>query len=118
MKKENIFNVSKILLSLIQIPLWFIEFFRGVGHLPDPEKTDQIVEVRFSHSMFENINDMDCSILFYVSMGLVFLSVIFSCVILKHNTKKLTIVSNFISIVSIVSFVIILIVASTVSRGY
>ena len=63
--KKIILPIIKILTSLLTIPLWFIKFFVGVGHMPNVD-TGKIEEVRFYHSMYENMNDMDLGLLFYL----------------------------------------------------
>ena len=52
--KNTIFTISKMILSVATIPLWFVKMFIGVGHLPD-QTTGEIVEVIFRHSMLENV---------------------------------------------------------------
>lgn len=115
--KKIIIGLSKMILSLVQIPLWFIKLFHDVGHLPNAD-TGEIDEVHFYHSMFENISDLDCSFFLYISIGLVVLSVSLTIVSIIKNNKKINLSSNMILIISIVSFIIFLIMASTVARGY
>ena len=115
--KNILLLISKITLSLVQIPLWFIKLFHGVGHMPNVD-TGKIEEVHFYHTMYENISDLGYSFLIYTSMALIILSVFFAIVSFIKNNKKINTVSNIISTISILSFVIFLILASTVSRGY
>ena len=115
--KNILLLISKITLSLVQIPLWFIKLFHGVGHMPNVD-TGKIEEVHFYHTMYENISDLGYSFLIYTSMALIILSVFFAIVLFIKNNKKINSVSKIISTISILSFVIFLILASTVSRGY
>lgn len=115
--KNILLLISKITLSLVQIPLWFIKLFHGVGHMPNVD-TGKIEEVHFYHTMYENISDLGYSFLIYTSMALIILSVFFAIVSFIKNNKKINSVSKIISTISILSFVIFLILASTVSRGY
>ena len=115
--KNILLLISKITLSLVQISLWFIKLFHVVGHMPNVD-TGKIEEVHFYHTMYENISDLGYSFLIYTSMALIILSVFFAIVSFIKNNKKINSVSNIISTISILSFVIFLILASTVSRGY
>ena len=116
MKKLIIFS-SKIVLSLVQIPFWFIKLFHGVGHMPNVD-TGKIEEVHFYHTMYENISDLECSFLFIISTVSVVFSVVLAILTLIKNNKKISLVSNVISIISVVLFIVLLIMASTVARGY
>lgn len=115
--KKLIIVSSKIVLSLVQTPLWFIKLFHGVGHMPNVD-TGKIEEVHFYHTMYENISDLGCSFLFIISMVLVVFSMVLAILTLNKNNKKASLVSNVISIISVVLFVVLLIMASTVARGY
>lgn len=115
--KKLIYPIIKITTSLLTIPLWFVKFFVGIGHLPD-QNTGEIVEVHFYHSMYENINDLDLGILFYISIIIVLSSVVLSVITTRVSNKKINIISNVFSVVTIVSFLLCLVVASTVARGY
>lgn len=115
--KKIIFPIIKILTSILTIPLWFIKFFVGIGHMPNVD-TGKIEEVRFYHSMYENISDMDLGLLFYLSIILVLSSVILSAITIKVSDKRLYKISNVVFIVTISSFLLFLLIASTVARGY
>lgn len=52
--KKNLLLVSKIVLSLVQIPLWFANLFHGVGHMPNVD-TGKIEEVHFYHTQCTRI---------------------------------------------------------------
>ena len=67
--KNTIFTISKMILSVATIPLWFVKMFIGVGHLPD-QTTGEIVEVIFRHSMLENVGDLAHPILAYIVMAI------------------------------------------------
>lgn len=115
--KNIIINLVKIILSLTTIPLWFVKFFHGVGHLPSKD-TGEIVEVHFYHSMYENMISLGLSFLFYISIIVVVGSVVFSVLNIKSTDKKINKISNIIFVVTIVLFLLCLVVASTVARGY
>ena len=108
------YNLSKIIVSIIQIPLWFIKIFKGVGHLPD-SNTGEIKEVYFYHSMYENIKAIDFMVLFYVSMLLIIINIVLSILCFKKDYSKL---SNILSIIIICLFFVSFIITSSVGRGY
>lgn len=87
--KKLIIVSSKIVFSLVQIPLWFIKLFHGVGHMPNVD-TGKIEEVHFYHTMYENISDLGCSFLFIISMVLVVFSVVLAILTLIKNNKKIS----------------------------
>ena len=116
--KKRLMNIGEILVLLGMIPLWFVKFFHGVGHLPSQSDPDVIVQVDFYHSMYENIN-ADFEFMFPVSMALIALSVIFSAVCLKlPNNKKMQTAGHIIIGITVGVFLLSLFLASTVKRGY
>lgn len=115
--KNKILNVVEILLSAITFPLWFIKMFIGVGHLPNQE-TGKIVEVVFRHNMYENICDGTHPVLAYATMAISIAAIILNVVNLKLSNKKLQTISNIIFGIAIGLFIILLLYASTVARGY
>ena len=116
--KKRMISIGEILISLGLIPLWFVKFFHGVGHLPSQGDPNTIVQVDFYHSMYENIN-ADFEFMFPVSMVLIALSAIFSTVCLKFaSNKKMQIVGHIVFGVTVGAFLLSLFLASTVRRGY
>ena len=115
--KKVVYPITKISASLLTIPFWFIKFFVGIGHMPNVD-TGKIEEVRFYHSMYENIFDIDLGILFCISIIMVLSSVVLAIITTRVSDKRINIISNVLSIVTIVFFLICLLIASTVSRGY
>lgn len=106
-------------MSLGLIPLWFVKFFHVVGHLPGQSDPDTIVQVDFYHSMYENVNADIFGFMFPVSIGLIAISVIFSAVCLKFTSnKKMQTVGHIIFGVTVGAFLLSLLLASTVRRGY
>lgn len=115
--KKVILGVGKIVLSVITIPLWFIKMFVDVGHLPDP--SGAVREVIFRYSMLENVAALSLSAFAYLSMALAAGSVIVNILSLKFSdNKKLNATSNILFSCSTALFLILLILASTVARGY
>ena len=115
--KKVLYPIIKISAPLLTIPFWFIKFFVGIGHMPNVD-TGKIEEVRFYHSMYENIFDIDLGILFYLSIIMVLSSVVLTLITTRVSNKRINIISNVLSVVTIVFFLICLLIASTVSRGY
>lgn len=117
--KKRMINIGEILVSLGLIPLWFVKFFHGVGHLPSQSDPGTIVQVDFYHSMYENVNADVFGFMFPVSVGLIAVSVIFSAVCLKYpNNKKMQTAGHIIFGITIGVFLFSLLLASTVGRGY
>ena len=115
--KNKILNIVKIILSVVTFPLWFIKMFVGIGHLPNQE-TGEIVEVVFRHSMYENICAGAHPFLAYIAMAIIIAPIILNVVNLKLSNKKLQTISNIVFGVAIGLFIILLLFASTVARGY
>ena len=116
MMKNKILNNIKIILLALTFPLWFIKMFVGIGHLPN--QAGEIVEVVFRHSMYENICDGAHPFLAYMSMAITISAISMNVVNLKLNNKKLRTISNIIFWVAIGLFVVLLLYASSLGRGY
>ena len=116
--KNTIFTIGKMILSVATIPLWFVKMFIGVGHLPD-QTTGEIVEVIFRHSMLENVGDLAHPILAYIAIAIAAVSVVMNSIALKaHDSKGVKVTANVVFWVTIGLFLILLLLGSTVSRGY
>ena len=116
--KNTIFTIGKMILSVATIPLWFVKMFIGVGHLPD-QTTSEIVEVIFRHSMLENVGDLAHPILAYIVMAIAGVSAFINAIALKYSdSKKIEITSNVTFGVAMGFFLILMLLASTVTRGY
>ena len=114
--KNKILNIVEIVLSVTTFPLWFIKMFMGIGHLPN--QAGEIVEVVFRHSMYENICDGANPFFAYIAMMIIIASIILNVVSLKLSSKKLQTISNIVFGVAVGLFIILLLYASTVARGY
>ena len=115
--KKIIQLIIKVLTLLVTIPLWFVKFFVGIGHLLNQD-TKEIIEVRFYHSMYENLNDIGLGACFYISIFIVFCSAVFVILSTRTSNKKINRISDIIFIITMSSFFLFLLIASTVSRGY
>ena len=114
--KSKIVNIAEIVLSAITFPLWFIKMFVGIGHLLNAE--GEIVEVIFRHSMYENLCDATHPVIAYIAMAVVAVSIILNIIDLKSSNKKLQTLGNIVFVVAMGLFIILLLYASTVGRGY
>ena len=116
--KRKVFNIIKIIFSLVTIPLIFVKIFVGIGHLPD-RNTGEIVKTYFYHSIFENISDLVSPIFAYATIALAIVSASVNVIaVLRRNDKKISVISNIAFIVVMVAFIGLALVASTVARGY
>lgn len=114
--KNKILNIVEIILLVITFPLWFIKMFVGIGHLPN--QAGEIVEVVFRHSMYENICDGAHPFFAYIAMAVIVSAIALNVVNIKLSNKKLQTISNIVFGVAIGLFIILLLYASTVARGY
>ena len=116
--RKHIFSISKIILSIATIPLWFVKMFVGVGHLPD-QATGEIVEAIFHHSMLENVVDLAHPILAYIAMAIAVVSAVINAIALKTSENKaIKNTANVAFGMAMGLFLILLLLASTVARGY
>lgn len=116
MMKNKILNIVEIVLSAITFPLWFIKMFIGIGYLPN--QAGEIVEVVFRHSMYENVCDGAHPFLAYTTMATIFSAIVLNAVNLKLSNKKLQTITNIVFGVAIGFFIMLLLYASTLGRGY
>ncbi|MBQ8310839.1 MAG: hypothetical protein IJX80_07505 [Clostridia bacterium] len=116
--KKVLLDIGKIVLSFSCIPLWFAKIFKGIGHLPDRE-SGEIVEVIFRHSMFENVCDATHPILAYVSIAAFIAAVALNAVVLiRPDWKRMRTIGNIVFGVAIGLFIVLLVLAASVGRGY
>ncbi len=114
--KNKLLPVLQIVVNVSCIPLYFIEFIVGVGHLP--VEGGGVVEKRFYHSPFENLHD-ECAWLFYLSLSMIAAAVLCSVIALVgKNRAKWRKVSLIVSVSSLVAAFLIILFSTTVARGY
>ncbi len=115
--KRKIIAILQIVANLICAPLYFLKLFVGVGHLPD--QNGNIVETHFYHTPYENLTDMSASWLLYISLAMIAVSITLSVLgLIKSENKKLKNTSFIVSVCSVVFAAIVILIASTVARGY
>ncbi len=114
--KKIIFNFVKIILSLTTIPLWFVYFYHDKASLPNDK--GNLVDVVFKHNLYQNMDALDLLFVFYVSIVIVIVSVVLSVISIKTTDKRTKIISNIVSISTILFFLFCLGIGSTVQRCY
>ena len=115
--KKWIECVGKIVLSLALIPLWFVKFFHDVGVLPNED--GGVSRVDYYYTVFENLQATDFSFLFYLSLAMSIAALIFAILSWEFlKNKKIIFTSRFLVVALVGVFLISVLVASTVSRGY
>lgn len=115
--KNKIINIIEIVLLTLTFPLWFIKLFVDVGYLPN-EETGGIVKCFFYHSMYENICALDIQFIVNIFMIVTFISIIVLVLNFIFYNKKMNIICHIVFGIIILIFIILLIIASTVARGY
>ena len=117
--KKLVFNICKIFISSGIIPLWFIKLFHDVGHFQSQNNINEIVRIDFYYSMIDNIKSLDLSFLIYISFALIAISIVTAALSIKcRDNKKISFISNISFVLTLTSFLVFLLLASTVSRGY
>lgn len=117
--KKCWFSICKTVVSLGMLPLWFVKLFVGIGHLPSQSNPGEIAEVRFYHSMAENICDLDLGAWMYLSFVLIGISAVFGVVgLLRPENRKIGVAGNVVFGAALLVFIAMLLLASTVARGY
>lgn len=117
--KQRCINIGQLILSVALIPLWFVKIFHGVGHLPSAETPGEIVRVDFYHSMMENVRDSDLMLLAVISLALLACAAVLAALCLKQpQGRRLCRVSRVVFLAAILWFLLCLLLASSVGRGY
>lgn len=114
--KRTILNIAKIILSAVTFPLWFVKMYVGIGYLPSQD--GEPLKVVFRHSMYENICDGESPFLVYLAMTTAISAIVLHVVNLKIRSKKAQTIGNIVFGVAIGLFLILMLYASTVARGY
>ncbi len=115
--KKKIINLFQIFINLLLIPIYFIKFIEGVGHLPT-EGGGAVIKF-FYHSPYENLTDSCFIWALHANFTFILLSVILSLFsLIKKDNSKLDKTSFIISILSVVIASITILLSTTVKRGY
>ena len=117
--KQRCIRIGQLVLSVALIPLWFVKIFHGVGHLPSREDPGTIVQVDFYHSMIENMRDEGLMPLAVLSLVLLSCAAVLAALCLKWSQgKRLGRVSLVVFLAAVLLFLLCLLLASSVGRGY
>jgi vacuolar-type H+-ATPase subunit I/STV1 len=119
---KYIFSVIKIITNLATISVFFIKFFHSIAVLPVYDEFGEFITTYKNdhyYNPLDNLITLDLSILMYISISITVASIVLTIFrIVKRNSKKLKIVNNFIYILSISFFLVVLLLSATVSRKY
>ena len=119
MKGSAVLSWVKVALAAGLIPLWFVKFYHSVGHLPGAENPDQIVEMHFYHSMFENARDSGLLFAVILSIGLLAASAVVTLIHLrKPSLVRVRKAHSILFWIAISLFILMLLYGFTVGRGY
>ncbi len=115
--KGKILPLLQILINIACVPLYFIAFIVGGGHLP--VEGGGVTEKRFYHTPLENLTDMECAWLFYVSIAMIAVAVICSIfALVGKNKAKMRKGSLILSVASVAITAMAILLSTTVARGY
>ncbi len=108
--------IIKLVLSVAQIPLWFIKFFHDVGVLPTSD--GGFTKRHYHYSMVDNVSELGLTAAFFASLALAAASAVLAVIGMKTARYGVLIAGNIVFAVSAVVFVLLLFAACTVARGY
>ena len=114
--KKDVFNIVKIVLSVITFPLWFIKMFVEYALLEN--QAGEIVKITYRYSMYKNVCEGAHFVYAYISMFIMAVSIVFSIIKIFIKNRKLKLISNIIFGIAITLFIVMLIYASTIDRYY
>lgn len=113
--RNKIVKIAEMVLLAVTFPLWFVKLFVDVGYLLNQD--GDVVKVVFRYSMYENICDI-APCLAYIAMAIGVFAIVWNMATLRSGNKKLQIVSHIVFGVAIVGWIMLLLNASAVARGY
>ena len=108
--------IVKLMLSVVQIPLWFIRFFHDVGVLPAPD--GGTAKRHYYYNMAQNVSELGLTAAFFASLALAAASAVLAVIGMKTANHGVLVAGNIVFAASAVVFVLLLFAACTVSRGY
>lgn len=116
--KKTVYGIARTLISIVTLLLWFLKIFADEGLMQDPV-TGEIKKYVFTHSIFENMSTLAHPFVVKaaISFTIVCIAVNFTGLFFPRN-KKLYVAANVVFILNVAAFVVVLIAASTVARGY
>lgn len=116
-KKRLYFEVTKFVVALATIPLWFIKIVKYVSSIPNVD--GDIVKQNHYFSLYENLIDDVTAYLFYITLLLsISLIILTGLSFLKKSNKTIKWMSNIAFVVFIILYAITVIVGFSVGRGF
>ena len=120
--KSKIVSAIQIVLNILFVPMYFINFFHYAGKIPAMNvETGEFTTVRkdYYYSPWENLKGLDAEWLMYLSFILIAVSVIFSAVgIVKNDSGTVKGISCSVFVCSVLVFVLAFCISSTVTYTY
>ncbi len=119
--KEIIFKSALALVTLCQIPFYFIKFFFDVGVLPGIDaEGNHVISDKFYryYNAFERLCDVDAEWIMYVNFALIAASVVLTALSMIFKKKTLNMLTILVIFLSFMFFFGGLYMASTVHRAF
>ena len=117
--KSKIVSAIQIVLNILLIPMYFINFFHYAGKIPTMnEETGEFftTKVEDYSSPWANLKSLDAEWLMYLSFILIAVSVIFSAVgIVKNDSGTVKGISRCVFVCSVLVFVLAFFISSAVT---
>ena len=109
--KSKIVSAIQIVLNILLIPMYFINFFHYAGKIPTMNEDYS--------SPWANLKSLDAEWLMYLSFILIAVSVIFSAVgIVKNDSGTVKGISRCVFVCSVLVFVLAFFISSAVTYTY
>ena len=116
-KKRFHFEVTKLLIAIISIPLWFVKFIKYVSTLPGVD--GEVDKAHYYFSLYGNLKDGSSIYLFYITLTTtISLLTLIGLSFLKKSNKTIKWTNNILFVVFIILYAISIIVGFSVGRGF
>jgi hypothetical protein len=116
-KKRLYFELTKLFVAIVSIPLWFVKFIKYVSTLPNVN--GDFDKFNYYFSLYGNLKDGSSTYLFYITLTTtISLIVLTGLSLLKKSNKTIKWTSNIVFVVFIILYTISIIVGFSVSRGF
>lgn len=117
MKKHigKIVQIAEIIINIALLPLLNVKFFRSSGVMPVGREDGKTVfkSVYNYHSIYDNLDAVA-----YISVLFIAIAVMFSLLSMINKKKKFIYLGHFLSVCSVLVFVILFFIASTVKYDF
>ena len=121
MKKISISEIVKIAINCVILPLYFINIFHQVAHLPgfDEEGNQIIGEIDHYYSIFYKLDGEEVGYLVWLAIAICVASIAASAVsIFVRDSKAIKIVSHILFAVSTILFFVLLFISLQIKYKY